>query len=368
MYRRSTDRELRRYGVPHRIVGSPWYRSSNTACVYPPIREDRDWRHAARLAKDAHFRTFAAPQAFPLTGDGANAEGVTNQVRANLSPMTREALATALADARYYDWLDERRARLIAHQPRRTKMKKTDRPLEDILIEAGFTPGRYQLEINHSLQCDNTGFDDPWNLPSRLMQFPLEVQLGKDGQFHIGLMHPLIGDHPFVKQVAEAIKPHKINPDGAPSAVGHSAAPAAWWHACDLIREHRHDLLRTRQFTTDSAIVNAVIYALNYRTNEFGPEEAREVLDAIGAAPPDGDIVPIVLLVMAPSFVQPEKGAGYWPINSHGSEHAVEFAWLRVWGIEAGWFEYPRRGQHLQWSDHGRGMYRALELMQNAAE
>jgi hypothetical protein len=365
MYRRSTDREWRRYGVPHRITGSRWYRSSNTACVYPPIREDRDWRREVRAAKERYFQSFSAPQAFALTGDGENAR------KLYYAGHERDTeLRLAIIEARYHDWLDERRAKLIqAHQRRTKTMKKTDqKPLEDILVDAGFTPNRYLLEMNHSLQCDNTGFDDPWNLPSRLMQFPLEVQIGKDGQFHIGLMHPLIGDHPFVKQVAEAIKPHKISPKGAPNAAGHSAAPAAWWHACDLIREHWRDLLRTRQFTTDDAIVNAVTYALNYRTNEFGPDEAREVLEAVGAAPPDGDVVPIVLLALEPSFVQPEKGAGYWPINTHGSEHAVKFAWLRVWGIEAGWFEYPRRGQHLQWSDHGRGMYRALQLMQNAAE
>jgi hypothetical protein len=288
MYRRSTPIEWRRYGVPHRIVGSPWYRSSNTACVYPLIQPAPDWRQAARHAKDA--------------------------------------------------------------------------PLEDILVAEGLAQSRYVLEINGHLQVPvDENFGDPWNLPSRLMQFPLEARFDKTGQMRVGLMHPALAEHPFVKRVAKVIRPHKIGLSGAPNAAGYSQAPATWWHACDLIRSHSDDLLRTRQFTSEGDIVRAVSHALDHRGGgDFGPPEARKVLTAV-PAPPPANIVDTVLMLSPPSVVQPEKGPPYWPINSTRRDWSG-LSWLRVWGIEAGWFNYSRT-QYLGWAPHGRSMYHSVEAM-----
>lgn len=358
-YRASTESELRRYGVPHRIVGSPWYRSSNTACVYPLPPPPHDWRDEVRRRRAAELRALAKPSRDPLKGDGEN----TAKVIAESENSTGEQLKVALAEARYYDWLDQRRTALM--QTSKSKRRpSTAKPLDQILIDEGFVANRYLLDINRSLQVSGDDvLTDPWNLPSRLMQHPLEVGVGKDGQFHIGLMHPLLGDHPFVQRVAKAIHPHKISPAGAPNAFGHSAAPACWWHAVDLIRTHWQDLLRTREFTTDHAIAGAVSNALGSQPGAFGLDEAREVLAAIGAEPPVDDIAATVLLLSQPSLVQPDKGAAYWPINGP-VRNPVAGAWLRLWGIDAGWFDYMRSG-HLVWSAHGRGMYRALA--QNAA-
>jgi hypothetical protein len=79
------------------------------------------------------------------------------------------------------------------------------KPLAEPLVGEGFAPNEFLLETNRTLQSDAADPGEPWNLPSRLMRFPLEVQRFK-GQLRIGLMHPLPRGHPFVQRVAEATR------------------------------------------------------------------------------------------------------------------------------------------------------------------
>jgi hypothetical protein len=233
---------------------------------------------------------------------------------------------------------------------------KRDR-LAELLLDSGFAPNLFLINNNRTLTAPpETRQEAPWNLPSRLFEFPLEVNpVTYSGKLHIGLMHPLLGDHPFVKQVAAAIRPIKIKPNGAPNDSGYTQAPAVWWHALDLIGRWE-DLIATRRFTTDEAIVRAVLYGLDY--SKLRTDEARTILTTLEVPAPRKRIETLQLL-MAPHEVKPDGGPAYWPINpkkARQADDAGALAWGRVYGIEAGWF--TRKKGYLHWSTNGIAMYR----------
>jgi hypothetical protein len=367
MYRPSTPSERHRYGVPHRLTGSRWYQSSNTACVYPSTMVTTNWRQESLNRKAAHLRSFGAPQCFPLTGDGEHVRKAYDAPTGrHLLNLKSDALGGALAEARYRDWLDERNERrtTMARQRRDNAKKNAGKTLSEILIREGFAHNEYLLDTNQTLQVPDDDFGYPWNLPSRLMKFPLEVRKNDDdGLYRVGLMHPLMIDHPWVQRVAVAIAPYEISPDGAPTAFGYSMAPAIWWHAVDLIRTHWRQLLDTRRFTTDEALMAAVVYGLDYRRHSsFGPTEARAILAEVGPSEEAviaerqwPDKIQSLTLLSRLSPVRPDGAktarSTRWPINQNfrAREDKLGLAWGRVWGIEAGWFTYERSG-HLQWS------------------
>jgi hypothetical protein len=235
--------------------------------------------------------------------------------------------------------------------------------LGEKLIAAGFAPNEFILNLNHALTTPaGMKLPAPYNLPSRLFRFPIETQIGKDGKRHIGLMHPCLGDHPFVKQVSRAIG-GRIDLEGAPNAYGYTQAPATWWHACDLIHHGLwRELLKTQRFTTKFDILRAIVHGLDYNEGKRGKPrlsvpDAKTMLAALKAPEPP-DRLGTLQLLMRPSVCQPEKGAAYWPLNSHSRDEAaagVE-AWGRVIGIDAGWFSYNRQG-FLNWSPLGREVY-----------
>ncbi len=72
----------------------------------------------------------------------------------------------------------------------------------DQLLKSGLVLSEYVLDLNHNLNVPwKLSLPAPWNLPSRLFQFPIEVSEPVDGQRRIGLMHPLLKDHPWVQHV-----------------------------------------------------------------------------------------------------------------------------------------------------------------------
>lgn len=111
MYRRSTPAELRAIGVPHRIVGSPWYRSSNTRCVHPEV-DDAGYDHerAKRDIAGRYDRALERPQDFRLTGDGDNAARLYGGHERDYTQRPRHLrageLKAALAEARWKDFID----------------------------------------------------------------------------------------------------------------------------------------------------------------------------------------------------------------------------------------------------------------------
>jgi hypothetical protein len=232
------------------------------------------------------------------------------------------------------------------------------RSLAQLLVDKGFAPNEYILSLNGSLTAPAQD-EAPWNLPSRLFQFPLEVNPIKGpswapGKLHIGLMHPLVGEHPFVREVARAIRPFKIKPNGAPNDCGYSKTRTAlWWHAVDLVSKGRwQDLLETRRFTTDHDIVRAVVFGLDYSKIRTG--DARRMLTVLRV--PERHRRDTLRVLDKPIQVKPDKEAAYWPINQRGQADPGVVAWGRVYGIESGWFTASRRG-YLQWSPSGVAMH-----------
>ena len=102
------------------------------------------------------------------------------------------------------------------------------------LIRHGFVANDYLLSINGGLSVPrHIDLPPPWNLPSRMFQFPIEVGRDED-ETHIGLLHPSLADHPFVSHL-ESVLGITLDPEGAPNSHGYSKRETAqWWHAVDL--------------------------------------------------------------------------------------------------------------------------------------
>ncbi len=246
-------------------------------------------------------------------------------------------------------------------------MPNTD-TLGEALVETGFAPNLAILDINNSLAVPH-GFElpEPWNLPSRMFRHPIESCPPGNGQPRkIGLRHPLLADHPYVRHV-EALLGFEIDRNGAPNRFGYSSGPTArWWHAVDLITARKwKELLATREFTERECIMRAVAFGCRYSHHEdrkaagyISIAEARKVMGAVGSREP-GERSALIRSFSAPSLCRQEKGADHWPINE-GRQSGEDVAWGMILGIEDGWFRYDRAG-FLQWSEIGRERYAAGE-------
>lgn len=239
-------------------------------------------------------------------------------------------------------------------------------PLGDKLVEKGFAPNLAVLGINNSLSVPHDfELADPWCLPSRMFRFPIEVcEPDGDHPCKIGLRHPLLADHPYVRHV-EALLGFEIDRNGAPNRFGYSSAPTArWWHAVDLISAGKwRELLDTQEFTEPDCIMHAVAFGCRYSNHEdkkasgyITIAEARTIMREVGATEPE-DRGATIRAFRTPMPCRQEKGSEHWPIN-HGPISAEEEAWGMIFGIEDGWFRHDRSG-HLQWSELGRQRYAA---------
>ncbi|MCV9967701.1 hypothetical protein OIU34_38425 [Pararhizobium sp. BT-229] len=234
------------------------------------------------------------------------------------------------------------------------------------LVEKGFALSLTLLDINNSLSVPH-GFElpPPWNLPSRMFRYPIEVCRPDDDQPRkIGLRHPLLADHPYVRHV-EGILGFEIDRNGAPNRHGYSTGPTArWWHAVDLISARKwRELLATREFTEPDCIMQAVAFGCRYSHHEdrkasgyISTAEAREIVSAVGAREPD-ERGATIRAFSTPSLCRQDKGSEHWPIN-HGHLTAEDVVWGFIFGIEDGWFRHDRSG-FLQWSELGRERYAA---------
>jgi hypothetical protein len=63
----------------------------------------------------------------------------------------------------------------------------------ETLMQTGLVPNVFILDLNHTLTVpSDMQMPYPWNLPSRLFSFPIEVSdQAEDGSRWIGLLHPL---------------------------------------------------------------------------------------------------------------------------------------------------------------------------------
>ena len=222
----------------------------------------------------------------------------------------------------------------------------------DALIQNGFVPNSFLLEINRALTTpSDMEMPYPWNLPSRLFTFPIEItrQLD-DGSRKMSLRHPLLAEHPFVKRIEETIAV-QIASDDEPHGYGE------WWHAVDLIsRRMSRELLDTARFTTPEHIACAVSYGLDYSPHEgkkrmgyISAKDAREVMDAIDAPEPQDMDGLIKQHFLPPAETDPSR----WPINQAVRDQPYANAWGHILGIEAGYFAHDRAG-FLGWTALGR--------------
>src|SRR3546814_5650849 len=109
--------------------------------------------------------------------------------------------------------------------------------LGDQIIAAGFAPNGVVLYIDGALDVPRDfPLSAPWNLPSLLFQFPIEViRAEQDEPRKIGLRHPLLAAHPFVQHVARPLG-IEIARDGVTNRHGYSnRVHSLWPHAVDLI-------------------------------------------------------------------------------------------------------------------------------------
>ena len=240
-----------------------------------------------------------------------------------------------------------------------------DEPLfvtDELLISSKLAFNDYQLDLNRKL---NVPYDQvlpaPWDLPSRLFRFPIEVGDRTPQGRQLGLMHPDLAAHPFVQRVAEVVG-RPVPAGGAPNAHGYSGVELGlWWHAVDLMGAGLwRQLLASRNFTSDQAIAGAVSFALSCSRGDRDESrsaitalDARQVMAAIGSKEP-ADIIPTLLAASRPSGVKQDSGAVHWPVNDHGRDDAS--AWLRIIGLERGWFDHDRSG-HIYWTQLGRDRY-----------
>ncbi|MBD8737042.1 hypothetical protein [Sphingomonas sp. CFBP 13706] len=250
-----------------------------------------------------------------------------------------------------------------------TTTTKTRDELGEQIITAGLAENDFILDLNGGLTVPS-GFPlpSPWDLPSRLFRFPIEVCKARgDRPRTIGLRHPDLAGHPFVQHV-EAALGFKLDPNGAPNENGYSTCESfGWFHAVDLVTAGQwRALLDTSDFTTTRSIFNAVDFGLRYsdhseggkRHGHLSTSEARQIMDELGATEPINR-ASIIRELGKPSACNSEgkKGGERWPINGKASS-LEDQAWAMIFGIEDGWFEYDRAG-FLQWSVKGRDRYSA---------
>jgi len=273
-----------------------------------------------------------------------------------------------MSDFLFPDLLEDANGQKARKPERPTEPPKPD-PVADALVQRGLVPNHFLLDLNKGLTIPrDMEMPYPWNLPSRLFIFPIEItDQAKDGTRRMGLLHPLLADHPYVKHV-EATLGITMDRDGAPNEYGYSKCETGkWWHAVDLMTTgHWRDLLDTSRFTTPDNIAGAVAFGLNYsphqgkkRNGYVSTNEAREIMTTIGAPEPADRNEIIAQHFCLPSPCKSEKGVESWSVNSWTKDKFAE-AWGYILGIEAGYFAHDRAG-FLGWTQRGRDTFPPLK-------
>jgi hypothetical protein len=245
--------------------------------------------------------------------------------------------------------------------------------LAERLVADGIFPNLYQVEHDGSIATWRTQveYPYPWKLPSRLFRFPAQTYRGPDGTRRIGVLHPLLLEHPVIQElIAKGYELSSaeecVNEHGVSANFIHHGT---WWHAVDLIQSHPRELVATRRFTTDADIAGAVRYRCSY-PHDKGPltrllAEMREVMAALGTPEPTGGSVTVLATFDEPMALHGDgsgkKSKPRWPINTSRalrSEEGSLLAWAYIHGIEGGWFQ--NHGGYLHWSEKGRSCWAEL--------
>lgn len=236
--------------------------------------------------------------------------------------------------------------------------------LGELILSKGLATNAFLLDLDNGLKVpDDFELPAPWNLPSRMFQFPIETHPPENGHpRNIGLLHPALAEHPYVKHV-EAALGITIPREPAMNDCGYTKADTAtWWHAVDLACSgHWRELIETAEFTAPDCMLRAVGLALGSlgrksdSNNRQALREARGLLAWLGSKEPECRSASIRVMDRPSPF---HDGEGTrCPINSRCADrpYAAE-AWAFIHGIEDGWMTYDRRG-YLQWSELGQIRY-----------
>lgn len=215
-------------------------------------------------------------------------------------------------------------------------------PLKAAIIGAGFAHNEYLLDLNRA-------FEDPAPRYPRSRMFAWPVSFDPYHE-RLSVCHMLMTVEPFVQRVMIALPgvPVDIEPN-PPGCHG------IYQHAGDLAYDaHFRDLLATRAYVTDRAIMRGV--TLGVMGARLSTANARIVLDELDAHEPD-DRSAFALSaaggILHPGFIdnnagtnKPPAGKGKWTVNLWSRRDPVAEVWAAVHGVEDGWFQ---RDRHCGW-------------------
>lgn len=215
-------------------------------------------------------------------------------------------------------------------------------PLAARIIAAGLAPNDAVLTINRALMIGDTRtLPAPWNLPSRLFQWPIAYEPGTpDEPGQLRLRHPALAEHPRVRAIRARI-PEPEHWTDAPEPGDH----LAWNHAVDLMTPRLWpELIATRHFVDDAMIATALAFALQSPARLRGAREAwtlplaREILSRLDAPEPNDRSRALI------------AGPGLMParidnrIVPNIAARGVAAAWLTIHGLEDGYLAHCRSG------------------------
>lgn len=228
-------------------------------------------------------------------------------------------------------------------------------PVGDALIAAGLSSGAYDLWLNRKLQVPyDVELPYPWNLPSRLLRFPIEVGDNIDGDRKIALRHPALKEHPWVKHV-ETVMGIDLQPGRAPNRHGVSDyCEDGWSFAGDLMSPRMWtEVMKHREFCSDRAIKRAIEMSLHHERG-IGVSVARHILSEIGSEEPM-NAAALLCALTTPWAVPQDSGPAHWPVNSCKNDN---LAWTYILGLENGWLDYLHGG-YIAWTEIGKDRYHA---------
>lgn len=212
------------------------------------------------------------------------------------------------------------------------------------LVELGLVGSEWLLQNNRTLSPKG-----PVPVPGRLFRFPLEWvdrdRLGNNAEESILLLnHPLIGDHPFVRQTAELIGEPIVWADF--DEFGRDRG-AMWrfFHALDLATDELMlHLIDNPQYTDSDGVLSGI--AIGLRHGNLQPKFARTIASAFGLEEPaDRSESALSAGVIRPDPIflsndgKPIKNPRWGMNDGHGGDLAPgALTWAILHGLEAGYF------------------------------
>jgi hypothetical protein len=221
--------------------------------------------------------------------------------------------------------------------PPAVEVEREPDALVERLVSSGLVANEYLLNLNASLSVAR---DD---LPSRLFQFPVEF-VSRDrteDESRLLLVHPDLACFPFVDEIEAKAG---VRPVWEPLDEFGRDRGSNWryFHAVDLLTDkHWRDLIATRNFTDNKAIVLGLCFHMDY--GNLSTENARAVLGEIGSTEPSDKSADFLHSPRVKvTHCQQGKFVGF-DRRDHLS------IWAAVHGLEAKIFKRSRNG-HLQFS------------------